>query len=320
MEVPYRLAVVGTGRWGEVVARRIQAEPDLDLVAVIDLDPVRAAEVGRALGVGVASRPEDLAGQVDGAVVATPPAEHLAAARTLLDVGVPVLVEKPLAPDLQGARELVAEGRRRGLLVQPAFQERWNPAVRACGGGLAGARYVQTERLAPFAPRSLGTDVVLDLMIHDIDLCLAAVGAAVTEVRAVGIPVVSDRVDIAHVRLEFEGGAVATLSASRISPRPVRTFRSFGAAGYHSADLLAGTAYRAARRPAPPGSPVPYAVEPEALPAPGEDALGAQLRSFGRAARGDAPPPVTAEEGLAALALALRVREAIEDRLARVGP
>ncbi len=306
------MVVVGAGRWGRVVASRITSLPGLVLAAVVDPSPeALAAAVGLFSCAGVRSV-EELPDPIGGAVVASPPGSHGEVASRLLERGIPTLVEKPLDLTLEAAEAAVLASLQGRTFLQPAFQERWNPGIRACGDALRRPRYLQAERLSAFTPRILHTDVILDLMIHDLDLCVHLVGEEVAEVSAVGIPVMTDQVDLANARLQFSNGAVANLTASRVSPRSSRTLRLFGPLGYHSIDLASGTAYRARRLPSSPDSPVPYQVEAEGLPSPPGDALGEQLLAFARACRRECQPAVSAKEGIEALRLALRVREAVE--------
>jgi predicted dehydrogenase len=276
--------LAGAGRWGRVHAHRLAERGDVALAAVWDHQPDRAEQLARDLPAGAAPAPrvvrneDELPGDLDAAVVAVSSPAHVAVASALLRRGIPVLLEKPLACDDEGLDRLVQASADAALV--PAMVERFNPAFRAAVAQVDRPLFLQAERLAPFdrlLPGTSGspTDVILDLMIHDLDLVHALVADSVVEVRAVGAPVIGPHADMAHARLEFDGGAVAVLAASRASPRPVRTLRVFGPQGYWSLDLLQRSAHRCMRSGEPPGLDLaPLAVATD------EDALVAQHTSF----------------------------------------
>jgi predicted dehydrogenase len=271
-----RIALFGYGHMGRLHARHLA---DHDLVVV---DPALGLE-------------GSLAG-IDAAVIATPTAAHAEVALPLLARGVPCLVEKPLAATLEEARALAASP-----ICMVGHVERFNPAF----GVLAGmdARFVQAERLSRWAARGIDVDVILDLMIHDLDLFCHLVPDDIVEVRANGLAVATDRFDLASARLETVGGRVGTFTASRLSRQAARRLRVFAAGGYWSLDLRERQAARVRWEEG-------NLVE-ERVAVPEQDALGAELAAFLAGARGDAPFPVPAADGLRALALALRIREAI---------
>lgn len=229
--------MVGTGQFGRNHCRVIHESPRASLAAVVDADPARAAEAGAAWGATVVSDYRDLAGQVDAAVIAVPTTAHAEVGCALLEAGIDVLVEKPLAADLAGADRLVAAAGRHGRILQTGHLERFNPAVTELERRITLPLFFEVHRLNVFSPRSLDVDVVLDLMIHDVDLVLALAGAEPQEILAAGISILSRKVDIANVRMQFPNGCVANLTASRVSTDRVRKLRVFQPGQYLSLDF-----------------------------------------------------------------------------------
>jgi predicted dehydrogenase len=235
-----------------------------------------------------------------------------------------VLIEKPIAPSLEAADRILAAAARTGALVQIGHVERFNAALRACEAYLDEPLFVESHRLAPFGVRGTDVAVVLDLMIHDLDLVLSLVRRPVVSLAAAGVPVLTPRPDIANARLEFEGGCVANLTASRVSLDRMRKVRLFQRSGYLSLDLAAGTGEFLRLRPGAafePGIPLTAAsldevVERVTFRGEGPDALSCELESFVAAARGRAPVVVTGEDGRRALAVALDIVGRIEDHVA----
>ncbi len=235
-----RVAVVGCGHLGAIHARLLREMPEADLRLVHDVDPARAQTLADALGVTATT---DLRAVIDGAdavVVASPTSTHAGVAGELLAARRHVLVEKPITTTVEEARALVAAAHASGCVLAVGHVERWNPAFRAARGRFGIPRFLEGHRLAPFVPRSLDVDVVLDLMIHDLDLALAVVGQPVEAIEAVGVPVLTPAEDIANARLRFRGGAVANLTASRVSREKVRKLRAFSARRYISVDFMEG--------------------------------------------------------------------------------
>ena len=229
--------------------------------------------------------------------------------------GVPVLMEKPLADTLAAADSLITRARERGVQLQVGHIERYNRALRAAEPYLDGPRYIESQRLAPFQPRGTDVAVVLDLMIHDLDLVLHLTGGAeAIEVRASGLPLLSSHLDLANARVEFANGAVALATASRVSRERIRRLRLFQPNGYFSLDLASGGGEFMRVRPGwqpGTGEALSDVVERIVLEAPEADALGLELQSFVHAVRGGRDVVVRGEEGRAALALALRVADAV---------
>jgi predicted dehydrogenase len=231
-----RLAVVGVGQFGRNHVRVVRQSPRAELVAIVDTDPARATEIAAANACLPFTDPRELSGKVDAAIVAVPTSAHADVACVLLESGIDVLVEKPIAPDLDSADRLIhtAESHRR--ILQVGHLERFNPAVLALEKVARQPLFFEIHRLSVFSPRSLDIDVVLDLMIHDIDILLSLVPAEIEEIRAAGISILTPKVDIANVRLQFQGGCVANITASRVSTDRVRKLRLFQPHQYISVD------------------------------------------------------------------------------------
>jgi predicted dehydrogenase len=253
---------------------------------------------------------------VDAASVAVPTVLHAEIGCHLLEMGIDALIEKPMASTLAEADRLLEAARRYGRILQVGHVERFNPAVLAVEAIVKRPLFFEVHRLGVFTPRSLDVDVIYDLMIHDLDILLALVKEPVTEVKAVGIPVLTDKVDIAHARLEFAGGAVANVTSSRVSTERVRKMRFFQHHEYISLDYARRDALRiGVKRPGP---------QPEfgfeKLPAPAVEPLWAELEAFAQAVRTRKAPRTDGEAGRAALELAARVMESIREHEARVQP
>ena len=306
-----KVAVIGGGYMGKFHAEKLAACEGAELVAVIDADGARARQVGGALGAAHDTDYGAWLGKIDAACIAVPTELHDRVARACLEAGIHVLVEKPLARTLAEADALRAAARAKGLVLQVGHLQRFNPAFRALAGHPGRPLFIDIERLAPFKDRGTDVDVILDLMIHDLDLVLALARAPLSAVSACGFRVLTDAIDIANARIEFEDGCVASLSASRVSQAPVRKLRVFRHDGYVSADLQ-GQRLRHVRR-AVAGS----AIEEREETFPRVDELQAQTEAFVRAVRERAAPPVSGEEGRQALALALRIGELVRERLER---
>lgn len=308
MSAPIAIGVAGVGSLGRHHARVLAGLEGVRAAGVYDVRPERAAEVAAEFGIPAAPTLEALIDSCEAVVVATPTVAHRDTAAAALDAGRHVLVEKPMTATLEEADDLIARAARRGIVLQVGHIERFNPAVEAALPLAAGARFIETHRLGVFTARSLDVDVVLDLMIHDLQIAQAIVARPVAEVRAAGVAVLTPRIDIANARIAFEGGCVANLTASRVSVDKVRKFRVFAPEHYVSIDM--GTQEIGAVRllPGPDGKP---AIVPASIAVAKEEPLRRELASFAAACRG-AAPLVSGSEGRAALALALDVRAAIE--------
>lgn len=309
-----RTGVVGVGRLGAEHARILAALPGSRLVGVHDLDGERAAAVGARAGCPAIPELEALLDAADAVVVAVPTAAHFDVARAALEAGCHTLVEKPLTVTLAEADALIEAADRRSLQLSVGHVERFNGAILAAHDHLDGPRFIESLRLAPFQPRGTDVTVILDLMIHDLDLVLGLVGTPVASLNAVGVAVLTDSVDIANARLVFEDGAVADITASRVSHQPTRRLRLFQPSGYFSLDLARGEGEFHRRRPGVPISSPPRlsdVIERISLHGDGGEPLALELEAFLDAARGDRSRTVSAEEGRAALDLALQIGEQV---------
>ncbi|MDX1579883.1 MAG: Gfo/Idh/MocA family oxidoreductase, partial [Gemmatimonadota bacterium] len=235
-----RAAVIGVGRLGGEHARLLATSERFELTGVHDTDGGRAREIAERLGVRAFDDPDDLYAEVDAAVIAVPTGAHATVASRALDHDCHVLVEKPLAASLEDADALIARAEARGRVLGVGHSERFNGLLLAVQGLLDGPRFIESLRMAPFQPRGTDVNVVLDLMIHDIDLVLALVDAPLRDLHAVGVSVLSDSLDIANARLVFETGTAANITASRVTPKPLRQLRLFQPSGYFSLDLAHG--------------------------------------------------------------------------------
>jgi len=309
-----RVAVVGTGEFGRNHARVYREIQGAELVGVFDLDATRAQAAAREFRTHAFVALDELRGRADAASVAVPTAEHAAIGCRLMEMGLDILVEKPMARTLAEADALLASATRHERLLQVGHVERFNPAVLAVAPIVNNPLFFEVHRLGVFTPRSLDVDVIYDLMIHDLDILLALVKQPVTEVKAVGIPVLTDKVDIAHARLEFSGGAVANVTASRVSTERVRKVRFFQQHEYISLDYARRDALRVAVKKAGPQPEFAF----EKLPAVGTEPLRAELESFVEAVRTRSQPRVNGAAGRAALELAGRVMASIQEHSERV--
>lgn len=231
-----RVAVVGVGEFGRNHVRVVKQSPRAELVAVVDSNAGRASEVAAANGCAGLTDTSELAGMADAAIVAVPTSVHADVGCTLLEAGLDVLVEKPIAPDLASADRLIQAAQANNRILQVGHLERFNPAVMALEKVARLPLFFEIHRMSVFSPRSLDTDVVLDLMIHDLDILLSLVNREIEEIRAAGISILTGKVDIANVRLQFAGGCVANLTASRVSTEKVRKLRLFQPSQYISVD------------------------------------------------------------------------------------
>jgi predicted dehydrogenase len=315
MTGPLRVGVIGVGMLGWHHARHLMGMVEADLVGVYDIRPERAEQVARALGTRACRSREELLDRVAAVTVAVPTPVHAEVGLAALEAGRPVFMEKPLATTLEEADALVNAAARQSLILQVGHIERFNRAIRAAEPYLAEPSFIEGERLAPYQPRGTDVPVVLDLMIHDLDLILHLAGASTAvDVRANGAAVLSGLLDIAHARVEFAHGLVASVTASRIAAEQIRKLRIYQQEGYLSLDLATGRGeFLRLRNGWSPGEVRGLEDIAERIPleAPAADALGLELASFIRSVRGGQAPVVGGHEGRAAVALALQVAEAI---------
>jgi predicted dehydrogenase len=303
-----RAGVVGVGALGRHHARVWSATEGATLTGVYDEDAGRAAAVAAEYGCPACPDLRTLLAAADAVSIAVPTLSHHAVARQALEAGCDTLVEKPITPTLAEADDLIALAEARGRVLQVGHIERFNPATEVLLGAGRGARFVEVHRLGSFSARSLDVDVVLDLMVHDLDIVLALDGSEPVQIEAVGVPVLTPRVDIANARLRFGSGLIANLTASRVSLEKVRKFRVFAPRTYVSADFSAREA-QVYRLGASEGG-VPR-IESARQGAPEQEPLRLQIEAFLQACRERSTPRVSGSDGRRALALALTILERI---------
>lgn len=309
-----RLAVVGVGHLGRHHARVAASLAGVHAVGVHDRHPDRAEAVAREFSLPILPDLDAVVREAEAVVVATPTVTHAEIAGFCLDRGLHVLIEKPITASIREADDLLGRARRARRIVQVGHVERYNPAIEAALALVNSPRFIEVHRLGVFTARSLDVDVVLDLMIHDLQIVSSLVGRPVREIRAAGVPVLTPRLDIANARLAFEGGCVANLTASRVSAEKVRKCRVFATSIYVSVDMQAQSvsAYRLASRSGRPE------IQPVSVSVSREEPLARELADFRRAIVEGARPLVSGEDGRDALVLAEQVLEAVEEHRATV--
>jgi predicted dehydrogenase len=314
---PIRVAVVGAGEFGRNHARVWRELGGVDLVGIVDTDCERAHHVAAEFGTEVITDLEALGcDRVDAASLAVPTSEHARVGCRLLEAGLDVLVEKPMAASLGEADQLIAAAARSGSILQVGHVERFNPAVVTAQQIVSRPMFFEVHRLGIFTPRSLDVDVIYDVMIHDLDILLSLVNAPVVDLKAVGIPVITDKADIAHARVEFATGTVANLTASRVSTERVRKMRFFQEHEYISLDFTRQDVLRIRVQPGRPQPEIGF----EKVPTTPEEPLRAELRAFAESVRTRKPPIVDGAAGRRALELADGVMAGILDHARRVQP
>lgn len=305
---PTRVAVIGVGHLGQHHARILADLPDATLAAVVDTKQGRAEEIAARHGVPAFHDWRDVLGRADAVTIAVPTVQHAEVALGCIEAGLAVLVEKPLASSMDEARRMVDAAARRGVTLAAGHTERFNPAVAVALPLVTDPRFIEIHRLGAFPDRSLDIDVVFDLMIHDLDLLLTAVPSPIVAVEAVGVNVLTPRTDIANVRLRFESGCIANLTASRISRERVRKARFFQRSSYVSIDFAAREV-EVYRLVAGNGRP---AIEGGRLNVPEGEPLKRELEDFVAAVRTGREPGVPGAAGRDALELATRVARAMD--------
>ena len=298
--------MIGAGGLGFHHARILREMQGPAFAGFFDANATRAAKVAGELGITAFPTLEALLDVVDAVTIVVPTPAHFEVAREVLARGIHALIEKPIATTLEEADAMLALARTNGALVQTGHVERFNPVVTAAIEVATEPQFFEIHRLAAFTPRSLDIDVVLDLMIHDLDIVLHLVRSPIAEVRAVGIPILSRRADIANVRVEFENGCVANLTASRVSYEKTRKLRFFQPHDYISVDYATQTGIMVSLR-------MGRVVERKLEPAGGEP-LKLELESFAGCVQGRSGPVVSGEDGFRALELAIRINEEIARR------
>jgi predicted dehydrogenase len=302
------VGVVGVGHLGRHHARLYAAHPGARLVGVVDRDPERARAIALEYGCEAYRDAAELVGRVRAASVAVPTEQHRQVAETLLQAGVDVLVEKPLAGSLEEVDAILRCAERSGRTLMVGHTERFNPAVRALVGVVESPRFFEIHRLAGFSARSTDIDVVLDLMIHDLDLLLWLDGTEAVSVDAAGVSALTDKLDIANARIRMASGCVANLTASRISAEPVRRIRVFQSRTYVSCDTGARRVECYRLESADSGPP---RIRRDVLPVEEGEPLGLELAAFLEAVRDGTRPPIDGVQARRAISLAHQVRRAV---------
>jgi len=305
-----RTAVIGTGYLGRFHAQKYAAMPDVELVAVVDTDLDRAREVAAETGTEAVTNLNDLLGTVDAASVVVPNIYHFDVALPLIQAGIHVMLEKPLTNTLAQADQLIALAAEQKVVLQAGHLERFNPAVGFLLEKANAPLFIEAHRLGGFKNRATDVDVVLDLMIHDIDIVLTLVKSPVVEIRAAGYRVLTPNIDIANARIQFASGCVANLTASRVSMKDMRKIRVFQDGAYLSADCATRENVAVACDPDVGFTPT---TRPELVNHGPADNLNEELLAFVRAIKGEGPVPVTGQEGRDALAVAIEINEAIAE-------
>ena len=301
-----KAAVIGVGHLGRHHARILATLPGVSLTGVVDINRDRATQIASQFGTTAFSHVDEIAEKLDLAVIAVPTESHAAIALPLLESGVHTLVEKPVTQTVTEADTLIAAAKRAGVVLAVGHSERFNPAVAVARPYIKDPRFIEVHRLGTSPDRSLDIDVVLDLMIHDLDLILSIVASEVESVDAVGVPVLTPRIDIANARLRFTNGCIANLTASRISKEAIRKIRFFQRDAYVSIDTASRDVEMWSVVPQPGAAPK---IGGGKLAVPSAEPLKGELEDFVAAVRDRRPPEVSGEQGRAALALAVRIVE-----------
>lgn len=311
-----RVGVVGIGYLGKYHVEKYAALPDVEIVGLVDIVGERAREWAEKVKAEAHTDYHNLLGKVQAVSIVVPPDKHYGIAKDFLMAGCDVLIEKPMAASMAEAEDLIATAKKKGCLIQVGHLERFNPALMATEKKISTPLFLEAHRLSPFRNRGIEVDVVLDLMIHDLDIILHLVKSGIEKVQAVGVPVLSDKVDIANARLEFRSGCIANITASRISFNDQRKLRIFQPDSYLTIDFAQKKAaiyyrhkIRDGERPA---------ITMETIEVKPEDALQMEIQSFVRAVIQRTPPSVSGEEGKKALALALEINEQIQANLRKI--
>lgn len=299
-----RVGIIGVGYLGMQHARILSYLEEAELKGVVDIDFRKAVEIGNRHGVQYYNNYENMLDEIDAAIVATPTSEHFSISMRLLEEGKSVLVEKPITETVEQGEELVAMAKKNGLILQTGHLERFNPAVEAIESMIKEPKFIEVQRLGSFSARSLDIDVVLDLMIHDLDIIMALIRDEVKTIKSSGIHVLSEKIDIANARLEFKSGCIATLTASRVHQGKVRKLRIFEPTSYYSIDYIDQEVKVFPLN----GSQ----TDIKTLRIMKEEPLKKELKNFFRCIREKRTSKVSGEEGLRALKLAYRVLEEIE--------
>jgi len=310
-----RVGVIGVGYLGQFHAEKYAAIPDAELTGVVDTDPERAAQIAKKLNTLAFSDPEQLLGLVDAVSIVVPTVSHHRVARQFLSQGVHVLLEKPITVTLEQADDLIDLAARGKLVLQVGHIERFNPALTAIKALLKTPRYMAAERSAPFTVRCTDVNVILDLMIHDLDIVMDLAGSAPHEVSAAGASVITQEIDSASARIVFRNGCVADVAASRVSEEKKRLLRVFDGETVYTSDYQSQKAIMSKRG----GDPVPELLTRD-IPTSRSDTLGEEVRAFVQSIQTGTRPLVSGNEGRRALALAQIITENIQKGISKFVP
>lgn len=310
-----KVAVIGVGYLGRFHAQKYKAMPNVELIGVVEPNAARAHEIAQELQVPVHSSIYPLLEHIDAASVVCPTVSHFHVTRELLNASIHCFVEKPITTTIDEANELIDLASQKGLILQVGHIERFNPAMAFLLNHVTKPMFIEAHRLSVFKQRAIDVDVVLDLMIHDLDLVLALMKTMPRELHAVGTPVLTPNVDIANARLVFENGCVANLTASRISLTPMRKFRVFEPGRYISADSIEQKNIMVSV----PASAIKaeHGLIPQVIEHEKQDSLLNELNFFIDSIRSSSSPPVTGEDGRQAIELAMEVKASIERNLSK---
>lgn len=306
-----RAAVVGAGRLGSLHAAKYSACPGVSLEHVVDVDTARAQQLAAQYGAASTSDYRSLDNKVDVVTIASPGVTHFEIASHLLRAGCDVLLEKPMAATVEDARALTALAERSDRILQIGHLERFNPVVKHLRSILDRPRFVECHRLAPFTERGTDVDVILDLMVHDLDVLMSLTGAEATSVEALGVAVLTDQIDVANARIRFSNGMIANVNTSRVAPRRERKIRFFQADAYISVDYEARRIQVYRKSPPPPGTTFPI-ISADQIDLGDADPLADEVASFVAAVRTRGTPAVTARDGLRVIELIERIRLSME--------
>lgn len=301
-----RIGVIGIGHLGTYHLQKYARLEGNRIVAVADIDTERARRAAAIYGCDVADDYRDLLGKVDAVSIAVPTEAHFEVARAFLEAGCDVLLEKPMTVTLAEADALLAAAAAKGAILQIGFVERFNPAIVALGEVMARPLFIEAHRLHPFFERGTDVDVILDLMIHDLDIILAVVDSPLVRIDAVGVPVLSGKIDIANVRLSFASGCVANITASRISIKTMQKIRFFGADGYHAVDYGKRELVSFSRKGTTGGA---WEIRENAVSVRMQDPLEEEIRAFLASVRTRTTPLVSGAVGRRSLELGLQIVE-----------
>jgi len=309
-----KVGVIGVGYFGQFHAEKYARMEDVELVGVVDIDPSRARAVAKEARTQPFFHHSEILDRVQAVSIAVPTPLHHGIAKDFLLRGVDVLIEKPISKDLDEAEALIDLAESRGLILQVGHLEQFNGPLLALQGIIQNPMFIESNRLGPFLTRGTDIDIVLDLMIHDIEIILSWVDARVKWFHAVGIPVLTPHIDIANVRIEFENGCTANLTASRVSREKVRKIRLFQPNGYLSIDFLTQKVVFSSKKESPSKEALPEILV-QKIPVKRVDPLEIEIQSFLQCVRNRKPPRVSGKDGKRALELALQIIQQIKEVL-----